>query len=186
MPIVGHAVLLFQNKSGEWWYTEYNAAIGFSININSIKGIKNTFSDIIKSKESATIYLEKYYDGMLNRFGKNSIGVYITGDFSNCYNRAKMLREADANYGGYNLITNNCLHYIIDVAKSANCGIAYQAYLRLPNVVPINFVTGLAQLQGKLFQINLLISMGIISLVKKLSIMKNISTKFVESYLPCC
>lgn len=183
LPMVGHAVLFYQRGSGEWWYTEFTASE--ELESFTIEGIK-------KYKKSARIFNKSYgsfiesYGGFFNRFGKDSRCVYITGDFSKCYAQAEKLMKQDIHYGGYDLFTNNCLHYVIDVAKEGKCGMAYQAYLRLPHLIPYSFVYGLAQLKGILFSINLLASFGIYSVAKKLKVIKSVATEFVEPYLPCC
>lgn len=92
LPVVGHAVLYYQTKDKKWHSTE------FSKENNNMKQhiINCDFVD---------------YDAVLNEIDKYKIKVqYIDGDFSKIYDYANYWSGTD--FGGYNPLTNNCLHYV--------------------------------------------------------------------------
>ena len=63
----------------------------------------------------------------------------FTGDFTNSYNLATNQTYLDEKYNGqYNLITNNCAHYVADVLlQSPDLGKHIRNYYEKKPIVPI-------------------------------------------------
>ena len=95
LPIVGHGSILIQDDEGNWYHTEYGG----------------------KSKSTAMVKLEKL-DASVEEYLAQwdyEISYYIEGDFSKAYEYAVWVTENYSDYGGYDLLSNNCLHYVKNV-----------------------------------------------------------------------
>ena len=127
----GHAILYYQAKSGKWWKTEF---IG--------KG-KDKSTAEVKSKKIGT--LDDVYEDIM--ISKNYKMYYISGDYTALLPEVTKLYndEVDKFYGGYDLLSNNCLHYVKDMLR---LGRAYNPKIdkyikRSWDIIPKNFYVGL-------------------------------------------
>ena len=96
-PVVGHSALMIQ--TGDSWYlVEYTGT--------NKENAKVFVSDPINSNP---------YEHIENVFESDYWTLELEGDYSQSYEYAKPLNET--NLGGYNLLTNNCSHFVADVLK---------------------------------------------------------------------
>lgn len=99
LPIVGHARLYYQDKDGNWRYTEYAG--------------KFPFKSSAKVKDRS---VKKNTEELLEMFKNNNYDyVYLEGNFSSIKEYASKMVKT--NFGEYNLLNNNCLHYVRSVLK---------------------------------------------------------------------
>ena len=106
--IVGHMALIVQDSSNKWRLIEFTGS----------------------NKSNAIVYVEEDEE----RFGKKQgfwksllatagLGgwrsLYIKGDFTGSLEYAEAYEGDD--YGGYNLFTNNCLHFVRNALKRGKC-----------------------------------------------------------------
>ena len=61
----------------------------------------------------------------------------MSGDYSKAHKYASEYKGS--NYGGYNLLTNNCLHYVHDVLNYAKYGDKTWYYEKLNTIVPSKY-----------------------------------------------
>ena len=54
--------------------------------------------------------------------------VYLKGDYSNSLSKAQSLKGSDL--GGYNLLTNNCLHYVKSILSETNIDSVTNSYFK--------------------------------------------------------
>ena len=113
LPIVGHAVLCFEDSKGKWWYSEYNVTQS---------------GTLATKKASAKVLLFQLNSSAIKRFFSNvtyvgakkgTVPIYIRGDFKSCYTLAKSLKGKTL--GGYHLLGNNCMHYILRLLARSKC-----------------------------------------------------------------
>ena len=133
LPVVGHAYLLFQDRAGTWWSTEF-AGDGFdkSSAIVILKQVTQLDIDRIKKTKNILFWKEP-----------ETFPVLIKGDFSSCLKAAQYFQKNG--FGDYNLLTNNCLHYVLKIMSGAkNIDNSIINYLNLPHVEPALFGEGLA------------------------------------------
>ena len=101
LPVVGHAILYFEVDKGVWYKTH--------------------FSGPIKNKKAATIKFEKIgsLSSVCANIDKKCQMFYIEGEYSMVKDVAERLSKdiVDKFYGGYNLFSNNCLHYVKDMLR---------------------------------------------------------------------
>lgn len=90
LPIVGHAQLYYQDKKGKWYLTEFG---GDKKRNATIRNIEVSFAKISK------LFTSNIYQC-----------TYMSGDFSRIFDYAEEYKNT--NYGGYDLFTKNCLHYV--------------------------------------------------------------------------
>lgn len=106
--IVGHMALIVQDSNNKWRLIEFTGS----------------------KKSDAIVYVEDDEE----RFGKKQgfwksllatagLGgwrsLYIKGDFTGSLKYAEFYEGKD--YGGYNLFTNNCLHFVRNALKRGKC-----------------------------------------------------------------
>ena len=121
LQIVGHAYVFLKYIGNIWVKTEFNTPGG---------------GNIEEAKANAKIYVEKYYTSSeveyilmqgireLYMSPGYSAGLYTEGSeffpIKGNFSRSILYAEAyeDTNYGGYNLLINNCLHYVKDVLRT--------------------------------------------------------------------
>ena len=134
----------------KWIKTEFNTPGGE--NIKEKKANSKIYVDRNLSSESVQntllkglrdLYMSEGYSAELYTDGLEFFP--IKGDFSESILLA--VHYEGSNYGGYNLLTNNCLHYIKEILKS---GFAYDS--RIENVLetsqviePKGFIRALSQ-----------------------------------------
>lgn len=123
--IFGHIALIVQDSSKKWHLIEYTGS----------------------KKSNAKVYIESGE----GRFGKklsfkkrllSVVGLggwrtlYIKGDFTKSLEYAK--KYVGTNYGGYNLIFNNCLHFVKNALRQGTCSNALlQLYFKTSlSIVP--------------------------------------------------
>ncbi|MBQ7291205.1 MAG: RHS repeat-associated core domain-containing protein, partial [Clostridia bacterium] len=131
LPIVGHAKLYLEDKDGNWHMTEY----GFDKN-NKIDGLA-----IVNfwGVNDDTISKMKNFESL-----DNIDYVYIEGDFTNCFDVVNKYNNTD--YGGYNLITNNCLHYVKEVLSAGDFrGTVIPKYAQSGTIIPREYYSKLQQ-----------------------------------------
>ena len=122
IPIVGHAKLYYQDKSGKWYLTHFNG------------------TDYDKSTAKVSnipVYLSK--KELLKKLDKGQYRYnYLIGDYSKIYDYAEKHKNTD--YGGYSLITNNCLHYVHNALNYGKYGSNIFAYDRLKTIIPAQYI----------------------------------------------
>ena len=108
LPFFGHSLLIIEDENGIWWLTEFTGPINDKTKARvRIEKIGN-YEDV-----------EKYYrfqkkgpfDNFLRKYklsGEDK--VYLNGDYTASLKKDQSLNYS--NFGGYNLLTNNCLHYV--------------------------------------------------------------------------
>ena len=94
-----------------WYFTQYTGSL--TIEWGNLLEFKNPFIaeasiETQKIDISPEEYLSHYYSGYET--------LYLYGDYSQSVNVANDYNNSD--YGGYNLITNNCAHYIEEVLSA--------------------------------------------------------------------
>ena len=96
IPVVGHAILFLQDSEGNWYKTHYTGT----------------------KKKNAKVYTYKVSESDMQSYflSKHVEHIYISGDFSDSYELAQSYNGS--NYGGYNLFSNNCLHYVKELLKN--------------------------------------------------------------------
>lgn len=100
LPIVGHARIYYQDEDGDWRCTEYGGKFPF-------KSSAEVYDyDANMSSEELLEMLESY----------NCDYTYFIGNFSSIESYTSGLVGDDL--GGYNLFSNNCLHYVRNVLKN--------------------------------------------------------------------
>ena len=97
LPVVGHSIVFLQDTDGVWHKTQY--------------------AGVFPDKSTATIELYTAdmteIESMINGDEIENIEyLYISGDFSNSLAYAE--KHSGTNYGGYDLLKNNCFHYARD------------------------------------------------------------------------
>ena len=108
LPIVGHALVFFEDEDGVW----YRSEVGKHENFSTFCAI---FFPIVRTGQ---VYLNKnssYKESGLSNYlsgEKNADVHHIKGDFSNCYEYAEMRKKHDF---PYLLPSNNCLTYALDL-----------------------------------------------------------------------
>ena len=98
LRVVGHAILFVQNADGNWYKTHFTK----------------------DKKRNAKVYTSAISEQDMWQY-LSSAGVsyiHISGDFSNSYELAQ--QYSGTNYGGYNLFTNNCLHYVRELLREGS------------------------------------------------------------------
>jgi len=137
LPVVAHAYVLIKNSDGKWVKTEFggskksNAEIRcYSISSESIiSALKSPLESIPYVRETqhiewvfgfipvtiTTSYVEYVHVGGVQF-------VPIKGDFSKSVEMA--YNKDGGNYGGYNPVSNNCLHYARDVLRAGEASSA--------------------------------------------------------------
>ena len=121
LQIVGHAYVFLKYIGNIWVKTEFNTPGG---------------GNIEEAKANAKIYVEKYYTSSeveyilmqgireLYMSPGYSAGLYTEGSeffpIKGNFSRSILYAETyeNTNYGGYNLLINNCLHYVKDVLRT--------------------------------------------------------------------
>ena len=118
LKVLGHAVLCFQDSSGNWYYTEFynNSEVVFS-KLNK-KACERLFGNL-STKLIAT---------------SGTKFIYLEGDYSPCYEKAKAYYEKG--FGEYKFFKNNCLHYVQKVMSCANVSKGLKRIYRTPLVAP--------------------------------------------------
>ena len=98
IPVVGHAILFLQDSEGNWYKTHYTGT----------------------KKKNAKVHTYKVSESDMQSYflSKNVKHIYISGDFSDSYELAQSYNGS--NYGGYNLFSNNCLHYVKELLKAGS------------------------------------------------------------------
>ena len=105
LPIVGHAYLYMQNANGIWYFTEYTGTLPWNAKVYFSKANMSTINKMLNGDSI-----------------KDTDYIYIVGDFSNSYKTALDVSINNPNYGGYNLLNNNCSHYVQDLLAKGNTG----------------------------------------------------------------
>ena len=98
LPVVGHALLYFQDATGIWYVTEYTGS----------------------KKSNAKVYIRKTTEEEMQAYisSNGRYAIYIDGDFSACYDLA--MEYKDTYYGGYLFFANNCLHYVKELLRAGS------------------------------------------------------------------
>ena len=118
MPIVGHAVLFFEWKDDKgnivWYKTEFDG----------------------KTPLDATVQLTQVTYDYIEEYTKDKLCSVkcLAGDYSKAKDYAE--RSKGTNYGGYNLFTNNCLHFVHDTLNYAKYGENVFFYDTMNTIIP--------------------------------------------------
>ena len=107
LPIVGHARLYIMDINQKWWMTEFTGD-GFdksSARVTTKKVSLKQINDDINQGVLTTIFNSKEIKIHGTEYA------YISGDFTVSLQLAIKYNN-EQNYPRYNLLTNNCLHYI--------------------------------------------------------------------------
>ena len=133
LEIVGHSYVFLKSNCNKWIKTEFNTPGGE--NIKEKKANSKIYVDRNLSSETVQytllkglreLYMSEGYSADLYTDGLEFFP--IKGNFAQSIILAT--NYEGSNYGGYNLLTNNCLHYIKEILKS---GFAYDS--RIENVL---------------------------------------------------
>lgn len=139
LPIAGHAVLCFEDRNGKWWYTEYNVTQNGSLVIKKRSAKVSLFS--LNSSAQKRFFNRVTYVGARN----GTVPIYIRGNFTACYSLARNLNGS--RLGGYHLLYNNCLHYILRLLAVSKCtNNILNIYFRRKQTVPMLFAAGILSL----------------------------------------
>ena len=133
LPVVAHAYVLLKDSDGKWIKTEFNGSKKSNAEIRCygissesiISALKSPLESIPYARETqhiewvfgfipvtiTTSYIEYVHVGGVQF-------VPIKGYFSKSIEMA--YDKAGGNYGGYNLVNNNCLHYARDVLRAGD------------------------------------------------------------------
>ena len=126
LPIVGHAILFIQDADGNWYKTHFTGP----------------------SKADARVCTEPISEQKMWKF-LSSAGVsyiYISGDFTGSYELAQ--QYSGTNYEGYDLFTNNCLHYVKELLRAGSTKyISYHAFFNSRCIIPTQFYRALPKLR---------------------------------------
>lgn len=133
LEYVGHSYVFLKKAHNNWIKTEFNTPGGE--NIKEKKANSKIYIDENISSERVQYILAKGMRDLVMSDGYN-LDVYtegleyfpISGKFSQSISLAEDYEGS--NYGGYNFLTNNCLHYVKEILKS---GFAYDS--RIENVL---------------------------------------------------
>ena len=126
LPVVGHAVLFIQDANGKWYMTEYAG----------------------KNKNDASVQISPASDEMILKtiVSNKKNWVYIPGDFSASYELAQ--QYCGTNYGGYNLLVNNCLHYVREILRAGTPdSFLYTLAFECSTIIPVRFCKNLKSFQ---------------------------------------
>ena len=133
LEVVGHAYAFLKISTGKWIKTEFNTPGGRNIKekkANSKVYITRNFSSadvqyiLLKGFRELTMS-----DGFTSNVYTDGLEFFpIEGNFAQSISRAKSYEGT--NYGGYNFLSRNCLHYIKEILKA---GYAYDC--RIENVL---------------------------------------------------
>ena len=107
LPIIGHARLYIMDINQKWWMTEFTGD-GFdksSARVTTKKVSLKQINDDINQGVLTTIFNSKEIKIHGTEYA------YISGDFTVSLQSAIKYNN-EQNYPHYNLLTNNCLHYI--------------------------------------------------------------------------
>ena len=99
LPVVGHAAVFIETPQG-WYLTQFCSSTWFPWDAKITMSEPMTYSE------------------MQNYIKKFNSTLYIEGDFTSSYQRARKLSKSSMFHpynGRYNLFTNNCLHYVTDI-----------------------------------------------------------------------
>ena len=107
LVIVGHMALLIQD-SDDWWLIEYNGDTKKDAKVYVKRG-KGRFGNNLGFKKALL--------SILGLGGWRTL--YIKGDFRESLKYARKFDGTD--YGGYNLLFNNCLHFVRNALRKGKC-----------------------------------------------------------------
>ena len=122
LPVVGHSFLYLKDKNNKWFLTEFAGEYPWNAKISTLNVTKKSIiSKLNQTPETLSFPVQKY-DGIIQKTVIETVyigGVQfvpIKGDFTESINLAK--KYNNQNYGGYDLITNNCLHYVKEILEA--------------------------------------------------------------------
>ena len=153
LPIVGHALLLFQDASGNWHLTEFRNGTGGSglktcINLELLCDINDDPLESSSRFKTENNIIYKLLD-FLNLGGYDYIR--LKGDYSGCLKLAEKYKDpTNTKYNNnYNLFTNNCLHYVNELLKKGyNTNPTVQKFIvNSEEFVPITFLNNVEEKQ---------------------------------------
>ena len=100
LRVFGHALLFVQDEYGNWHKTE--------------------FTGIFPDKSTAVVCTVGVDEEDIRTFLSSGTTryVYIAGDFSASYKLANDYNQS--NYGGYDFLMRNCLHYVKEILRAGN------------------------------------------------------------------
>lgn len=139
LSIVGHSVILIQDENGEWWITEYSGSFPDKSTAHVVCR-KATQSDWERFKPQ-----KGFWNSIKNLFQiSGNSSVYLKGDYSNSLSKAQGLIGSDL--GGYNLLTNNCLHYVKSILSETNIDSVTNSYFKNSKTFIPNMFTNMTAL----------------------------------------
>ena len=111
LPIVGHTALFVQDLNGDWYFTQFT---GGPVKEGILK-----FS-VSAHIETVDVPQENTFEEFLTNEGYSGYKLlYLNGDYSNSLTLAEHYAKSEnKDYGGYNLFTNNCAHYIEEILRA--------------------------------------------------------------------
>lgn len=117
LPVAGHSSVLLQAEDGLWYHVEFAGSNkdNASVRIDStIKYDENGFTRVPKGFSSPDAFFEE------KNWQSAYMHTYIEGDFTESYKYAQYLREVNPRYArdgyeGYNLLFNNCHHFVQNI-----------------------------------------------------------------------
>lgn len=121
LDVVGHAFVFLKDKDGTWIKTEFNTTGG-----SDIPEKKNNAKVSVKDNYTSKMVLSDLKEGVRKLYMSSGYGsgiftdglefFLISGDFSESIKLARSYK--DTNYGGYDLLKNNCLHYVVEILRA--------------------------------------------------------------------
>ena len=137
LSIVGHSVILIQDENGEWWITEYSGSDKSTAHVVCRKATQSDWERFKPQKG--------FWNSIKNLFQiSGNSSVYLKGDYSNSLSKAQGLIGSDL--GGYNLLTNNCLHYVKSILSETNIDSVTNSYFKNSKTFIPNMFTNMTAL----------------------------------------
>ena len=129
LPIVGHTIL-FLEVDGVWYRAEF---------VSGMPHWENFFEFVIAlfnmSPHIEAVTMDESADEYMAKYLSNYKSIVLEGDFSDILDTVLGWNEKD--YGGYNLITNNCAQFVADMlSQSSAISEELRNYFKTRPVIP--------------------------------------------------
>ena len=129
LPIVGHTIL-FLEVDGVWYRAEF---------VSGMPHWENFFEFVIAlfnmSPHIEAVTMDESADEYMAKYLSNYKSIVLEGDFSDILDTVLGWNEKD--YGGYNLITNNCAQFVADMlSQSSAISEELRNYFKTRPIIP--------------------------------------------------
>ena len=126
IQVTGHAILYIQDSNGNWYITQFTGTQKSNATVTIEPVVMEndyTLNDILNSKEIQGISY-----------------VRIRGNFDRSIAHASDIQENNPNYGGYNLLNNNCLDYVQEIIQRGDIkGTHMPNFVQNDTAIPIEY-----------------------------------------------